>query len=157
MSDNPKRHLYLLAKGFYQAPTYADGLRIVCAYILGKPNPSIEECFGLLLPVVWKCLQLFGEDKVAGEKDLNPGTLTGGSIYEFADLFMFMRKMVFNLEKNPAIVTIDALNDKIYTHWDELFAESFLNVLSHRIFEEGELGKPDPEIMPINAEERKRR
>ena len=156
MADNPKRHIHLLARGFYLIDSYSEGLRICCARILGKPNPSIEESFGILLPMLWKALVAAGEDKVNSEKDLSPGVLSGGSVYEFAELFMLMRKFVFNLDKNKQIARLDELQGLVYTNWDELFTQAFLSILAHRKFEADELGEPDPTLMPINQKDRKR-
>ena len=156
MSDNPKRHIHLLARGFYLVDSYAEGLRTCCARILNKPDPSIEESFGVLLPMLWKSLVLAGEDKVDSATDPHPGTLTGGSVYEFAELFMTMRKFVFNLDKNKQIAHLDELQGLVYTNWDELFAQAFLSILAHRKFEADELGEPDGTLLPINAKDRKK-
>jgi hypothetical protein len=134
----------------------AEGLRIVASHILSKSDASIEDAFGILIPQVWKSLVAAGEDKVSGANDLKPNTLQGGSVYEFASLFMFMRSAVFNLDKNQKIADVNELQGIVYTHWDELFAQSFLQVLMARPIGAEFLGKPDPDILPINQQKAKK-
>jgi hypothetical protein len=136
-STNNLRHYYLLAKGWYQAPSAIDGLRIITARVMDKENPSIEEAFGRVLPLVWKTL-LATPITAADEKAQNPGS---SPVQEFAEMWMFLRALAFNLEANPEIV---------YAKWDEAYAQMFLTTLAGRRFEEGELGKPDSTLMPIN-------
>jgi hypothetical protein len=152
---NKLRHLYLLAKGFYLPSSFSEGLRVVCSAIQGR-EVTIEEAFGLLLPQVWKSLVAAGEDKIGDATSLSPNVMIGGSTYEFASLFMFMRKLVFNLDKNHKIASLDEINSIVYTHWDELFAQSFLEVLMARAIDDKFLGEPDPTILPINQDRKKK-
>ena len=134
-----------------------EGIRIVASVILEKVNPSSEEAFGILLPQVWKSLVAAGADKTNDPLSPNPGLLVGGSTYEFANMFMFIRKLVYNLDKNEKIVGVDGATALVYTNWDEMFAQGFLQVLMGRNIGKEFLGDPDPTIMPINQEKVKGR
>ena len=136
-SSNSLRHYYLLAKGFYQAPSAVDGLRAVTAHVMNIENPSIEQAFGKVIPLVWKTL-LATPIVVADEIAKLPGN---SPVQEFAEMWMFLRNLAFNLDANPDIV---------YAKWDEAYAQMFLSVLAGRVFADNELGKPDPKVLPIN-------
>jgi hypothetical protein len=136
-SENPNRHFYLLANGFYQTTTMLEGLRAVTAAVKNVENPSVEQTFGTVIPLVWKSL-LSIPIVEADEKAVTSGS---NPMQAFAEMWMFLRQLAYNLDMNPDIV---------YNGWDEAFAQMFLSVLNARKFELGELGDPDPKILPVN-------
>ena len=142
-NENPLKHYYLLALGWYQSATALDGLRAITAFVKGIENPSVEQTFGTVIPLAWKTLiatPVVEADAVAKNTGSSP-------VQEFAEMWMFLRKLAYSLDMNPDIV---------YNGWDEAFAQMFLSVLVGRKFEPGELGDPDPKVLPINKSAEKK-
>jgi hypothetical protein len=134
---NPLRHYYLLANGWYQTDTVLHGLQAVTAFVKGIPEPTVEQTFGTVIPLVWKSLLATPEVPA----DAQAMTSGNSPLQAFAEMWMFLRQLAHNLDMNPDIV---------YNGWDEAYAQMFLSVLNARHFEHGELGEPDPKILPIN-------